>query len=164
MFCTSCGREIANGTTICPFCGMGQRKVEMYQQNMEMYPQKKYVMALNRTQFGADENDKKFNIWAFLFPLFWTAAKEIWPAVGINLVISVVGWIIVRENIFVHMETVVFYWLIEIIWAIYLGTNGNYFYRLQTENNIKFFDAVKLKNNNGKQEEPKKEEEKHQKY
>lgn len=127
MFCTSCGKEIPNEAKVCGYCGKEISFVPETKRESGMY-----AGGQPEVVFGSEEDLKatcRFNLVAFCFVLPWLIIKGMWDAVLINVII-----------IFVCIIPFLG-WVIAILWSIFWGRNGNYYYYLKRERGISFLKA-----------------------
>lgn len=117
MFCSNCGKEIPDHSRVCGNCGT--------------------VLGSGRSEEFKPDN--KFNIIAFLFATIWLLVKGMWDAAGIMIGLGVLGIIIGLIPIIGLLLT----GAIGIGLGIFLGKNGNYYYRLKKQMGISFLEAFR---------------------
>lgn len=131
MFCGNCGKEITNNSNVCGYCGSpvkplnGGRKYNIIQKNNRGLGEDKVY-----------KPDDKFNIWAFIFSCIWALTHGLWD---IALAVFVVGIVMGIIPVIGIIFNLVFGFAV----AIFMGRNGNYYYRLKKQHNISTLAALK---------------------
>lgn len=123
MFCGNCGKEIPNDSNVCGYCGSRVEALTGSGRNFVKKP-------------NGYKPDNKFNIWAFLFPPIWALVHGL-----VDLGLSIFGIAIlvgIIPGIGILLELI---FMIAV--CIFMGRNGNYYYRLKKEQQISALAALK---------------------
>ena len=118
MFCNNCGKEIPNNSNVCGYCGSPVKPLDGTGKNKTYKP------------------DNRFNIWAFIFSGIWALVHGLWDIALIAFVVGLVMAIILVIGIILSF-------VFGLAFAIFLGRNGNYYYRLKKQQHISTLAALK---------------------
>lgn len=137
MFCRNCGKELAKGMIVCPYCAVPISSMAGNGQS-------------NANIFEKTPEDRKFSVFAFIFVEIWLLFKGMWDACVITFLVGfVIGFIggfcmtIPVVGTVINVITSILFIAIRIYW----GINGKYYLRLRRMHGISFLKALKANKN-----------------
>lgn len=153
MFCNMCGKEIADDSNVCGYCGAPVQRVQQDANGMMSQQNTNGMMSQQKNNYGqqgynepgygrAYKPDNRFNWAAFFFTGLWLLVKGMWDAwlmlFGIGFILGIL-MAIPGLNAVIGIVMIVFDFASKIIF----GRTGNYYYRLKEEQKIPFRKAIR---------------------